>query len=178
LLAVLVALSSRVSEMTFVRIVTLPLNILSNVFDLTRGRSSWALRTYEKRLFDSASDSLDSSNKAILARQFDHWFLMQRLHDDRMNDIYFYFPERVEKLDLPPDYRLAKLRLKNGRHRVDVSVETYEGLVRALRFSRPPKAVVSGDFTISVLARGGRNDDRMARAIDFEEHGDDPDIDR
>jgi len=95
-----------------------------------------------------------------------------------MNDIYFYFPERVEKLDLPPDYRLAKLRLKNGRHRVDVSVETYEGLVRALRFSRPPKQVVSGDFTISVLARGGRNDDRMARAIDFEEHGDDPDLDR
>lgn len=85
---------------------------------------------------------------------------------------------RPSARDLPPDYRLAKLRLKNGRSRVYVSVETFEGLVRALRFSKPPKDVVSGDFEISVLAFGGRNDDRIARGIDYEEHGDDPGIGR
>jgi len=156
----------------------LPLTLAIDLVGVASRDGSWRLRPYEQRLFDVAAQSLDDEYEAILARQFRRWFHIQRILDDRMNDIYFYFPERVEKLDLPPDYRLAMLRLKNGRRRVDVSVETYEGLVRALRFSRPPKLVVSGDFAISVLARGGRNDDRMARAIVFEEHGDDPDLDR
>jgi hypothetical protein len=160
------------------RLAKLPLTLAIDLLGVASRDGSWRLRPYEKRLFDVAAQSLDEKNRAILERQFRHLFYIQRILDDRMNDIYFYFPERVEKLDLPPDYRLAKLRLKNGRHRVDVSVETFEGLVRALQFSKPPKPVVSGDFTISVLARGGRNDDRIARAIDFEEHGDDPDIDR
>jgi hypothetical protein len=164
--------------MKILRLLFLPLKILNHLIGQLDGSSSWTPRPYERRLFDAAAEELDAKRKEILKRQFRHLFHLQRFHNDRMNDIYFYFPERVEKLDLPPDYRLAKLRLKNGRHRVDVSVETYKGLVRALRFSKPPKPVVSGDFTISVLARGGRNDDRMARAIDFEEHGDDPDLDR
>ena len=168
----------QVTDVTLRRVTTLPFQLLNHVLGLLDGSGSWVPRPYERRLFDVAAQSLDEKNKAILERQFRHWFYIQRILGERMNDIYFYFPERVEKLDLPPDYRLAKLRLKNGRRRVDVSVETYEGLVRALRFSRPPKPVVSGDFTISVLARGGRNDDRMAQAIGFEEHGDDPDLDR
>ena len=157
--------------MKWLRILTFPLKFLSHIIGIFTADRLWSLRPYELQLFEVGFQSLTDSEREIARAQLKDLFYIQRLHDDRMNDIYFYFPEWVPRLDRPENFQLAKLRLRAGRRRVDVQVETFDGYVRALRFKKPPHAVVSQDFEIEVLELGGTNDDSIANEIDFEEHG-------
>ena len=154
-----------------VRLVTFPYKLFLDATDSLSRRGSWSLRPYELQLFEVGFQSLTDSEREIARAQLKDLFYIQRLHDDRMNDIYFYFPEWVPRLDRPENFQLAKLRLRAGRRRVDVQVETFDGYVRALRFKKPPQPVVSQDFQIEILELGGTNDDTIANEIDFEEHG-------
>ena len=128
-----------------------------------------SLRPYEVQIINASFES--ESISLTVGEQLTQPWRIKRFHDDRVCDIYFYFPETVPRLSVPPDHQLAKLRLKNGRLRVDCTVATCDGMIRSLRFSKPPKEVVSGDFEISVLSFGGSFDDKVAKGIDFEEHG-------
>jgi len=75
-------------------------------------------------------------------------------------------------MDLPEDYRLAKLKLRYGRHSVSVSVEAYKGRIFALQYNKPPKPIVLEKFEIAQIEYGGKADESIARSIDREEHGD------
>ena len=133
---------------------------------------SWWLRDYEKRLIEAAIKTLDSEEQNIIRKQLRNPFYIQRIHRDRMNDIFFYVPERAPKLVKPAEFQVAKLRLKSGRRRVNVSIKTFEGYIRALRFYKDPREIVREEFSIEVLEVGGTNDDSIARELDREEHGD------
>ena len=130
----------------------------------------WSLRPYERRLFDAGFQALSEGEREIAEVQLRHFFYIQRLHNDRMNDIYFYFPKRVPRLERPKEFRLARLRLRSGRRRVNVDVETFDGYVRALRFRKPPQPVVAQAFEVEILELGGANDSSFADEIDFGEH--------
>lgn len=153
-------------------LIFLPLRLFNQALGVLWGEGSWSLRTYELKLIHAAAAKLSPENRIVLDQQLKSSFYVERLHQNRMTRIHFRWRDDVMRMDIPQDYRLAKMRLKSGRRAVSISVEAYDGLIFTLQYYKPPKPVVLEDFTIAKIEYGGKGDDSIAEAIDREEHGD------
>jgi hypothetical protein len=151
--------------------ILLPLRLINQAMGVLWSQGSWSLKPYELKLIEAAAVELSAENQAILKDQLKASFFVQRLHQERMTNIHFRWKDRVKRMDLPDDYRLARIRLKSRRRAVSVSVEAHRGLIFGLHYSKPPKPLVLEDFIIDAIDHGGAVDDRVARAIDRQEHG-------
>jgi hypothetical protein len=148
-----------------------PLRLIDQAISVMWGQGSWSLRPYELKLIEAAAAKLSPENQAILEAQLKAGFFVQRLHQERMTNIHFRWKDKVKRMDLPDDCRLAKIKLSSGRRAVSVSVEAHRGLIFGLHYDKPPKPLVLEDFVLADVTFGGRVDDGIARAIDREEHG-------
>lgn len=151
-------------------LIFLPLRLANQALGVLWGQGSWSLRDYEKRLIEAAAAELSPGNRAVLARQLMESFYVERLHQDRMTNIHFRWRDHVAPMELPVQYRLAKIRLTAGKRAVTVSVEAHRGRIFGLHYDKPPKPLVEGPFQFSAVTFGGPVDDRTARAIDAQEH--------
>lgn len=152
----------------------LPLRLINQAMGVVWGQGSWSLRPYELKLIEAAAAKLKPENQAILNAQLKASFFVQRLHQERMTNIHFRWKDKVKRMDVPEDYRLARIRLTSGRRAVSVSVEAHRGLIFGLHYNKPPKPLVLEEFTLAVIAFGGEVDDSIPQAIDRKEHGDGP----
>ena len=154
---------------------------------------SWALRDYELKLIRAAAAKLSPANRAALNEQVKASIYVERIHHGQMTRIHFQPRDGVRKMDVPDDYRLAKMTLKlkskaagvsveayNGlivafrkqaRRSVTVSVEAVDGLIRSLTYYGLPKPVVLGDFDIATIEFGGMSDTALRRSIERKEFG-------
>jgi hypothetical protein len=151
-------------------LILLPLRLANQGLSVLWGQGSWSLRDYERRLIDVAAAELSAGNKAILVRQLAESYYVERLHQERMTNIHFRWRDEVAPMDLPAAYRLAKIRLTSGKRAVTVSVEAHRGRIFGLHYNKPPRPLVAGDFDLGAITFGGVPDDRIAQAIDAQEH--------
>jgi hypothetical protein len=160
--------------MKVLRVLLYPVRMLLEAWGYVVGDGTWWLRPYELRLIEASAERLSSENKLILKRQLSSHFYVQRLHDDKITHIAFHWRETIERMSLPDNYRLAKMKLTYGRRSATVSVETVNGLIYGLKYYTPPKPVVLEPFNIVEIEYGGEGDESITQSIDREEHGDDP----
>jgi hypothetical protein len=136
------------------------------------GDSGWSLRRYEIELLQVVMGSLDDENQAILARQLNKLFFVERLHDGRVVRIHFKWKRgSIDRMKLPKEYNLAKLKLKTEGGKLGVSIGTYDGLIFSFHYTKPPKPFLSQGFEIVEAEYGGPANDTVTRAIDRLEHG-------
>lgn len=153
------------------RIVLYPLRLFVDAWGYAVGDGTWWLRSYELRLIEISATELSIENKKILQRQLSSLFYVQRLHNDRITLIDFHWRDRIERMSLPSNYRLAKITLRHDQRSVTTSIETVDGLIYALKYSAAPRPIVLTCFQTPSIEYGGSRDDEITRSIDREEHG-------
>lgn len=155
-------------------IVSFPFALLDLILTLVfPGRSGWSLHDYERQLIEAAARGLDDHNKAILGRQLNRLHFVERLHEDRVTTIHFKWRRKlIERMTIPKDYNLAKLRVKSAGGTIWVSIGAYDGLIYSIWYKKPPKPVFAHPFEVVEAEYGGEFDDSVVRDIDREEHGD------
>ena len=153
--------------------ISLPFTLLDLVLTfLFPGDNGWSLRKYERDLIDAAVSNLDTENKAIVRRQLQRLFFVERLLDGRVTHIHFQWRRgTVERMKLPKEYNLAKFKVGASGQKFSVSIGIFDGLIYSLHFSKPPKVAFSHGFEILDAIYGGPYDDTLTQAIDRLEHG-------
>lgn len=157
--------------MNMLKVFLYPIRLFVDAWGYVVNDGTWWLRPYELQLIEAGSAKLSLENKKILKKQLSSLFYVQRLHDDRITHIDFHWRNSIERMSLPKDYRLAKIKLAHGSRSVTVSVEAVDGLIYALKYYRPPKRIVLESFDIAEIEYGGKGDKSITRSIEAEEHG-------
>jgi hypothetical protein len=159
--------------MTFKEFVLLPLNMLGDLFRIAGLEGSWFLKPYERILIEEAGKNLSPENRAMLAKQLNAFKWVARREKGRVTHLHYKFLSEVPTMDLPPDYGLARMKVKSAGGSTWVSIGTDTGHVFFLQYKKPPKPIFAFPFKIEEIHYGGKADQSVAEEIHNEEHGDD-----
>lgn len=155
-------------------IISFPFWVLGHLVRLVfPGDSGWTLRDYELKLIEAAARNLSEENREILAKQLARMHYIERLHEGRIVHIHFeLMRNRIERLHLPENYNLARLKVKSAGGAAWVTVGAFQGLIFSISCSQPPKPIFVHPFAIVEEKLGHEGDDIVARRMDRLEHGD------
>lgn len=148
----------------------LPLSLLHHSLGWLIRDGSWWLDRLETEVISAAAATLSGGDQAILNDQLARYFYIQRLHNQRLNDIHPYFPEEWPKMDHPERYRIATLSLKSKGGQTRVFVESFKGRIRAIHFRKSPREIIKYPYILKVLSTGGVPKDENQHEIDALEH--------
>ena len=87
-----------------------------------------------------------------------------------MSDIHPYFPEKWPKMNHPREFCMAKLVVISKVSHMRVTVETYEGMIRAVRCQKPPGLIITEPYQIKISTTGGPITDNIATELNAMEH--------
>jgi hypothetical protein len=150
----------------------LPFRLLNHCLGILTGDGSWRLNEFEKKMIQTAARTMLESDQLILTNQLKRRFYVQRLHNNRMNDIYPYDPEDWPRMDHPEEHNIATLLVSSESGSTRVYVESFTGLIRAVRCKKPPKPIIALPYKIKLISTGGQANNDIAREINDSEHTD------
>jgi hypothetical protein len=159
--------------MTFKEFALLPLNILGDLLRIVSFEGSWSLKPYERTLIEEAGKDLSPENREILSQQLDAFKWVARRKKGQVTYIHYKFMSDVPRMNLPPDYGLARMNVKSAGGSTWVSIGTDTGHVFFLQYKKPPRPIFAFPFTVEEIICGGKADQSVAEEFHNTEHGDD-----
>jgi hypothetical protein len=150
-----------------------PMSLMCDAYRILSFEGTWWLRRYEMELIYAAAQNLSPENRQILSQQLKMWFFVQRRAKGRVVHIHKHFLSEVPRMDLPPDYSLARIKVKSPGGITWVSIGAETGSIFFIMYGKRPGPIFKHPFEILKIEYGGKADQRVAKAIHNSEHGDD-----
>ena len=128
------------------------------------------LRPYEATILEQVIGASTPNDQVALRFQFESRERVQRSNE---RVLFFGFAPEAKLTPIAaiaPDYCYAKIKLRSAEGSVIAKLMTHRGVLSTIEFSKPPAALLDGEFVVESIALhpGGTG---YTAEIDASEHG-------